>query len=353
MNKIEKTLWGFMNFLLFFSMNAFVISCSFLLFLHNFELSDEIIRQEAPITFLNVIIISFIFLLIDKLRRKLTVDRPIRLIDDGLNKIMDGQFDTRIEELRPIENLNEFNTIIKRINKMTADLQGVETLRTDFISNVSHELKTPLSVIQNYGQLLQKEDLSENDRIEYAKAITHTSQRLADLITNVLKLNKLDNQTIYYDMKVYNLSEQLCECLLQFESIWEKKNIEIDTDIDEDVFINADEELLSLVWNNLISNALKFTDNYGVVSVRLKKDDEYIIVTVSDTGCGMSAETGKHIFDKFYQGDTSHATQGNGLGLALVKKVIDVMNGEIFVQSEVGKGSQFEIRLKVLVNEEV
>lgn len=131
---------------------------------------------------------------------------------------MDGRFDTRIEELRPIENLNEFNTIIRQINKMTEELASVETLRTDFISNVSHELKTPLSVIQNYGKLLQTNNLNDEERKEYAKAIIETFQRLADLITNVLKLNKLDNQIIYPEPKVYNLSEHLCECLLQFES---------------------------------------------------------------------------------------------------------------------------------------
>lgn len=145
---------------------------------------------------------------------------------------------------------------------------------------------------------------------------------------------------------MYNLSEHLCECLLQFESIWENKNIEIETDIEEDVLINADRELLSLVWNNLISNALKFTDDNGIVSLSLKTEQDYVIVSLKDNGCGMSAETGKYIFDKFYQGDTSHAIQGNGLGLPLVEKVIDIINGEIFVQSEVGKGSQFEIRIK-------
>lgn len=147
-------------------------------------------------------------------------------------------------------------------------------------------------------------------------------------------------------MKKYNLSEQLCECLLQFENIWEEKNINMKTNIEDDVFIYADNELLSLVWNNLISNALKFTDENGLVSVELKIEEEYVVITIKDTGCGMSAETGKHIFDRFYQGDTSHATQGNGLGLALVKRVIDVVNGEIFVQSELGIGSKFEIRLK-------
>ncbi|MEE0965911.1 MAG: HAMP domain-containing sensor histidine kinase [Bacilli bacterium] len=274
------------------------------------------------------------------------MDKPIKKINNGLNQIMSGEFNTKIEKLRPIENINHLNSIIDKINKMSSELASVETLKTDFISNVSHELKTPLTIIGNYGTLLQSEDLDDEQRLEYARAITSTTHRLADLITNVLRLNKLENQQIYPDMKKYNLSEQLCECLLQFENIWEEKNINMKTNIEDDVFIYADNELLSLVWNNLISNALKFTDENGLVSVELKIEEEYVVITIKDTGCGMSAETGKHIFDRFYQGDTSHATQGNGLGLALVKRVIDVVNGEIFVQSELGIGSKFEIRLK-------
>lgn len=274
------------------------------------------------------------------------MDKPIKKINNGLNQIMSGEFNTKIEKLRPIENINHLNSIIDKINKMSSELASVETLKTDFISNVSHELKTPLTIIGNYGTLLQSEDLDDEQRLEYARAITSTTHRLADLITNVLRLNKLENQQIYPDMKKYNLSEQLCECLLQFENIWEEKNIDMKTNIEDDVFIYADNELLSLVWNNLISNALKFTDENGLVSVELKIEEEYVVITIKDTGCGMSAETGKHIFDRFYQGDTSHATQGNGLGLALVKRVIDVVNGEIFVQSELGIGSKFEIRLK-------
>ena len=250
------------------------------------------------------------------------------------------------EEYNVASTLRPYESIIDKINKMSSELASVETLKTDFISNVSHELKTPLTIIGNYGTLLQSEDLDDEQRLEYARAITSTTHRLADLITNVLRLNKLENQQIYPDMKKYNLSEQLCECLLQFENIWEEKNIDMKTNIEDDVFIYADNELLSLVWNNLISNALKFTDENGLVSVELKIEEEYVVITIKDTGCGMSAETGKHIFDRFYQGDTSHATQGNGLGLALVKRVIDVVNGEIFVQSELGIGSKFEIRLK-------
>jgi len=198
----------------------------------------------------------------------------------------------------------------------------------------------------NYATMLQKPGISEEDRVEYAKAISHSSRRLAALITNILKLNKLENQQIFPQLDEYDLGEQLCENLLQFEDIWEKKNLNIETDIEDDVRIRSDAELLSLVWNNLISNAVKFTSEGGTIGVSLKTEGNLVIVSVSDTGCGIRPEVGQHIFEKFYQGDTSHATQGNGLGLALVKRVVDILNGEISVQSVYGQGSTFTVKFR-------
>ena len=235
--------------------------------------------------------------------------------------------------------------IIDCFNKMAEELSGVETLRTDFISNESHELKTPIAVMQNYGTLLQQPDLSEEDRMTYAKAISEACRRLSGLVTNILKLNKLENRQIYPSAATYKLDEQICECLLEFENVWEGKEIELETDIAEDVEICADPELLSLVWNNLFSNAFKFTDNGGRVCVTLKAEDGYAIVSVADTGCGISPEVGKHIFEKFYQGDTSHATQGNGLGLALVKKILQLENGRVTVANCPQGGVRFTVYL--------
>ena len=207
-------------------------------------------------------------------------------------------------------------------------------------------MKTPLAVMQNYGTLLQTADLSDEKRIEYAKGVSDGSRRMAEMMTNILKLNRLENQQIYPKTSEFDLGEQLCECLLQFENIWEKANIEIDTDIAEDIKVKADEELLSLVWNNLFSNAFKFTEAGGTVSVSLTATAHHAIVKVKDTGCGMTAQVGAHIFEKFYQGDTSHATRGNGLGLALVKRVVDIMHGEISVESSVGIGTTFTVRIR-------
>ena len=340
------------NFFIFFLLAAFVTTCCVMLFVSTLqssigrEFTQSEIALAAKITMVNVILISVGMAVIDYHRRKLTIERPVKRITDATAKMMDGDFSVRIEPITKIGADDGFNEIIECINKMAKELSGVETLRTDFIANVSHEMKTPLAVMKNYGRLLQAPDLPEEKRIEYAKAITDSSRRLSDMMTNILKLNRLENQQIYPNPATFDLGEQLCESLLQYEGTWERKNIEIETDIAEGVNVSADAELLMLVWNNLFSNAFKFTDEGGKVTLTLVADEKYATVKISDTGCGMSADVGAHIFEKFYQGDTSRATQGNGLGLALVTRVVDIMQGEIGVESTVGVGSTFTVRIR-------
>lgn len=352
-----RWMFSIRRYITFFLLMAFVISCCMILFLNmmtkttGLELAKEHIERAAKVTFLNVVLLSLLCTIIDGIRRKLMVDRPVRKIVKAAEQIMKGDFSVRIPPLHSIDGMNGFDVIADYFNQMAEELSGTEMLRTDFIANVSHELKTPLAVIQNYGTMLQQPELSEEKRLEYAKAVTDASRRLANLITNILKLNKLENQQIYPKAVTYNLGEQLCECLLTFESAWEDKKLEIETDIEDNVLVNADSELLSLVWNNLFSNAVKFTQPHGKVSLSLKSDGEFAVIQVSDTGCGISPDVGKHIFEKFYQGDTSHATQGNGLGLALVKRVIDIVGGDISVSSEIGKGSTFTVKLRREQNE--
>lgn len=340
------------HYFIFFALVAFVITCCTMLFVSilsetlGITFTRENITLAAKITFLNVTLLSLIFTLIDTLRRRLTVERPVKRIVEAAEKIIKGDFSVRIKPQSRFGSDETFNRVVECFNKMAEELGGVETLRSDFISNVSHEMKTPLAVIQNYGTLLQQEDLPEDKRIEYAKGVTDASRRMADMMTNILKLNRLENQQIYPQKAEYDLGEQICECLVQYENVWERKDISIETDIAPDVSIEADAELLSHVWNNLFSNAFKFTPNGGSVWVSLEADDMYAVVRVKDTGCGMPPEVGEHIFEKFYQGDSSHATQGNGLGLALVKRVIDIMQGEISVESTAGKGSVFTVRIR-------
>ncbi len=351
-NAVKKVLLSLYHYFCFFLLMAFVITCCTMLFVTTMqnsmgiEFTEENINVAAKLTFLNVALISLICTVIDAVRRKITVDRPVKKIISAAEQIAKGNYEVRVPKLRLSHQANGLDEIAECFNQMAEELSGTETLQNDFIANVSHELKTPLAVMQNYGTLLQQPELSKEDRLRYAKGVSEACRRLAGLITNILKLNKLENQQIYPTAKDYSLSEQLCECFLAFENVWEEKEIEIETDIDEDIGINADPELLSLVWNNLFSNAFKFTDNGGKVSVSLKTDDDYAIVSVADTGCGITPEVGRHIFDKFYQGDTSHATQGNGLGLALVKRVVDIIGADIAVSSEVGKGSTFTVKLR-------
>ncbi len=334
------------SYAIFFALFAFIVSCSFLLFFSKLAIDTQLTREQveaaATATFFNILIITGLFTVFDIIRRKITVERPIKHITAALNKITAGDFNVQLKTTAVAPN---FATIMESINTMTNELSGVESFRNDFISNVSHEMKTPLAVIGNYATLLQDPDLPEEKRIEYSKNIAQSSGHLAELIANILKLNKLENQQIFPKTTPYNLSEQLCECLLNFEKTWEDKNIDISTDLDDDVFVDADSELLSIVWNNLLSNAFKFTENGGKVSVSLKADPNTVTIVVADTGCGMSAETGSRIFEKFYQGDTSHAVQGNGLGLTLVKRIIDITNGEISVSSILNEGSSFTVKL--------
>lgn len=348
---IRRILFSISRFCLFFLLVAFVVTCCMMLFLNsmadtmNIALTEDMIQEAAKITFLNVILLSLLYTIVDIIRRKLMVERPVKRIIKAAEKIIQGDYSVRIKPLGSIEAAEGFNIIIEYFNKMAQELSGTETLRSDFIANVSHELKTPLAVMQNYGTMLQQPNLSEEKRMEYSKAITDSSHRLADLITNILKLNKLENQQIHLMDQVFDLGEQLCECLLRFENSWEKKNIDIETDIQDEVMIKSDSELLSLVWNNLFSNAVKFTPDGGTISISLKIDGDFAVVKVADTGCGISCEAGEHMFEKFYQGDTSHSTQGNGLGLALVKRVIDIVGGDISVESKVDKGSVFTVKL--------
>jgi len=339
------------SYVVFFLTVGFAVSCCMILFLN--VLSDSMglvldaknVGIAAKLTFGNVLLITFLFVTVDYIRRRITVERPVKLITETAEKIMQGDFSARVPPIHGA-GTDGFNQIGSAINKMAQELSGTETLRTDFIANVSHELKTPLAVMGNYATMLQRPGITEEERCEYAKSISEAARKLAQLVTNILKLNKLENQQIFPIAQEFDLGEQLCECLLGFEDAWEAKNLEIKTDIQDDVRIQSDPELLSLVWNNLISNAVKFTPDGGTIGLSMKAEGGSVIVQVRDTGCGIKPEVGQHIFDKFYQGDTSHATQGNGLGLALVKRVVDILSGEIGVQSVYGQGSTFTVKFK-------
>ena len=348
---MKRFLLALKRYLVFFLLIAFLTACCISLFsvtlarsLH-VQLSQENLSLAAKLTFGNVVILSLLFTAIDFVRRELVIQRSVRHIVQAAQTIVAGDFSVRVKPISRFSSDESFNEIVQCFNRMAEELASVETLRTDFIANVSHELNPPLAAMNNYATLLQAPNLPEEQRVAYAKAIAQRSRQLSRMMTNILKLNKLENQQIYPNCHPYDLSDQLCQSLLQFEDVWESKDIDLDTQIPDRVTISADQELLELVWNNLLSNAFKFTPAGGQVRLCLRQLDQQVAVTIQDTGCGMSPNTQSHIFEKFYQGDTSHATQGNGLGLALVRRVVDICQGSIQLTSAPEQGTTFTITL--------
>lgn len=288
---------------------------------------------------------SLVFTILFGVFKRYIYGKPIRRIAKAARQITEGDFSVRVESLRKDGKKDEIEVLIEDFNKMAEELNSVETLKSDFIANVSHEIKSPLSVIQSYTMALKDRNLTSDEREEYADTVIEATQKLSLMVANILKLNKLENQEIYAIRNRYQLGEQLRRCALFHMESWQAKNIDFHIDV-EDVIVNYDESLLEIVWNNLISNAVKFTEPGGNIKLSSVLDEEYIYVTIKDTGCGISAGEIERVFDKFYQGDTSHSTQGNGLGLALVKKVLQIAEGEINIESSPNNGSTFTVKLK-------
>ena len=271
--------------------------------------------------------------------------KPLEDFAQATKRVASGDFSVYMAPKHTPDKADHLDVIFTDFNKMVEELGSIETLKTDFFSNVSHEIKTPLAVIQNNAELLHREEITEEQRMEYTENILHATKRLSSLITNMLKLNKLEKQVIKPQPQEFDLCAQLCDCALQFEDMWDKKEIEFEADMEDRVTICADAGLLELVWTNLLSNAMKFTPSGGTITITQTSDEDSVTVSISDTGCGMDEKTVKRIFDKFYQGDTSHATEGNGLGLALVQRILELSDGTISVKSAPGKGTTFTVML--------
>ncbi len=331
------------KFFIFFSLIAFVVTCNLILMLHHINYDDETIRQGANLVFINSIVMATLATIIDEIRLHYSVNVYLQNIIDATEAIRKGDF---VTISKPNHIIGEgFEPIIDNINQMSMDLKEMNNLNTDFIANVSHEMKTPVAIISNYAELLKNPRLDDESRTNYLNIINENTQKMSILIGNILKLNKIENKSMVINNTHYNLSEQVIECILNFEVQLDTKNIEVVNEIDDNIYIKSDMSLLEHVWNNLISNAIKYSDNDSEIVVSLHEDDAHIIFSVTDHGCGISKEVGKHIFDKFYQGDTSHKSEGNGIGLALVKRIINIVKGEISVESTVHVGSTFTVRL--------
>ena len=271
--------------------------------------------------------------------------KPIEEFSEAARRVAAGDFSVYLPPRHTIDKRTHLDVLFVDFNKMVEELGSIETLKTDFFSNVSHEIKTPLAVIQNNAELLARNPQSARYRQDCTQAILQASRRLNSLITNMLKLNKLEKQVIRPFPQPYDLCAQLCMCALQFEDQWEKKQIDFSADLEDRRVVCADEGLLELVWTNLLSNAVKFTPPGGRVILSEQADPAGITVTVQDSGCGMGGATQNRIFDKFYQGDTSHAAEGNGLGLALVRRILELSDGTVTVTSTPGEGSTFTVWL--------
>lgn len=297
------------------------------------------------------LVVAAIFVYVVQRQIKTKFENPMRRLADATRKVANGDFSIYVKPTHTGDKLDYIDRMIINFNKMVEELGSIETLRTDFFSDVSHEIKTPLSVIQNYANALQNDSLTDEERQDYTDTIINASKKLSELITNFLKLSKLENQKIQPITDAYDVCRQLAECAVQFEDIWEGKQIDFQTDLEDSAMVDADASLMELVWNNLLSNAFKFTPAHGTVQLTQTSHKGEIVVTVTDSGIGMDEETMQHIFEKFYQGDSSHSTEGNGLGLSLVLRVLQIEGGSVTVSSEPDKGSTFTVHMPIAKSE--
>ena len=271
--------------------------------------------------------------------------RPLHNLTTATKEIANGNFDVYVDA----KGSNELVSLATNFNEMARELGSVQTLKSDFISNISHEFKTPITSIKGFAKRLLKNNLTDEQRKEYLKIIISESERLSRLSSNILLLSNLENYSFNSKQTEYHLDEQLRKTILLLEPQLQKKGLIIDIHL-EPIRIKANEEILYHVWLNLLENAIKFSCNGGTVNISLRYKEDNAIVSIFDTGIGMDEEVKKHIFRKFYQADQSRSTEGNGLGLSLVKKILNIENGKITVNSRVGEGSEFIVSLPSIVH---
>lgn len=263
-------------------------------------------------------------------------------ISSATQEVAKGNFSITLNEDIEIKELRD---MAHNFNRMAKELEGTELLRTDFVENVSHEFKTPLSAIEGYATLLQKPGLSNEKRGEYTAKILYNTKRLSALTSNILLLSQLENQEIDIPKEWFCLDEQLREVILSQEE-WAKKGLDLEVDLDNADYCGS-KDLLAHVWQNILSNAVKFAPEHGMIQILLRQEYGCLKVSIADNGAGMSEEVKRRVFEKFYQGDSSRSSQGNGLGLALAKRIIDLHHGEIVVSSKEQKGTTFTVSLPI------
>ena len=347
---IESIIFRISFFIIFALTVSNVLAGGIMMILYQTSLKDRL-----NITPLKLTIIVLVFSYLSSAALSIVINRnvfkPLRKLTKLTEQVAKGNYDVDVNGITNFfTEKSDLGNLVNAFEDMTNELSSTEIFRNDFIHNFSHEFKTPIISIRGFARQLYKGNLTPEQQSEFAKIIMDESEHLANMSSNVLLLSKLESQEIVSDKESFSLDEQLRTCMLMMEEQWSEKNLTIDMDLDEiDYYQNKD--LLYHVWTNLFSNAVKFTKENGTVSVQCHRANDAIFVAVSDNGAGMDDETKKHIFEKFYQGDTSHATAGNGLGLSLVKRIVEMMDGRISVDSTLGKGSTFTVSLP-LQNEE-
>lgn len=335
------------NFLYEYGITFLIVFCNSygIIMLYN-----RLIRENLTVMLFSLAIIMYLVFgclvsaVLVYITRARVYSRNIQMLCKAAQRVADGDFSVRLDVYENKIAKTEIDLLKEDFNKMVIELSSLEGMRDGFISDVSHEIKTPLSVIQGYVTLLEDADISKEKRNEYVHLISMEIHKLSDLVTNVLKINRVENQGIV-QKDWYSLAEQIRCCILNFEEKIDDKALKIETDLKE-VNVYNDKNLLEIVWNNLFSNAVKFTEQNGIIKVTLDEDEDEITVSVEDDGCGISEEHHTEIFEKFYQVDSSHSQEGNGLGLSLVKKIVEKLNGDVSIISEEGKGSNFVVKFK-------
>jgi len=267
---------------------------------------------------------------------------PIKNLREAMGKIADGDFSVRLKQKNTSKEINEVYT---GFNLMASGLSSTEILQTDFVSSVSHELKTPINAIEGYATLLQSAENLDDSQREYVEKIIYNTSRLSDLTSSILLLSKIENQAIPTNQLYYDLDEQIRQSIVALEPAWAKKDIEFDVEL-EDTTYCGNEMLMRHVWDNLIGNAIKFDPQGGLVRIRLTQQKNHVLFTIEDNGPGIDEAEQKRIFDKFYQADSSHKSEGNGLGLALVKRILTLEDGSIRVENLPAGGCRFTVELK-------
>lgn len=331
-NSIHKSL--IISFVIYIMLVIILTAIEFFIFVEPYF--SNVVGRSLGLAIINIIFISIILIRINTKK----ILKPIKRINEATKKVANGDYDIELETNRK----DEIGELTENFNKMIKGLKSTENLQNEFINNVSHEIKTPISSIEGFAKFLKDKNLSDEEREEYSNIIIEESERLSNLTGKILKLSKLHNQERITNKQKIMLAEQIRKAISILEPKWSKKNIKISVSLEEVVFL-GDEDLIFQVWMNLIENAIKFSKINGRINIKIFQEEDKIIVTIKDYGVGIPEDELDKIFERFYQIDKSHSEEGSGLGLAIVKRIIELSEGNIKFESKENKGTKAIVRL--------